>query len=379
MIYLDNAATTYPKPKSVYYAVQNSLKEYYANPGRAGYNTSLKTSEIIFSTREKLADFFNAPSAECVAFTGNCTLAVNIVIKGLLEKGDHVLCSDLEHNCVLRPLEKLKCEGLISYETFNTDLYDKTNTLLDIKSKLRANTKLIICTHSSNVFSVLNPISEIGELCKQRDIYFAVDAAQSAGVIAADMQKMNINFLCLPSHKSLFGIMGAGALITDSSVLPNTLIEGGTGSASLNLLQPDFMPDRLESGTLAVPAIISMGAGIDFINRVGMKNIYSHEKDLILELYNNLKEISNIQMYVDYNRLNLFSPILSFNIKDSDSEKTARLLAEKGLEVRAGIHCAPLAHKKMGTHNCGTVRISPSFFTTKNDINYTISTIKKLA
>ena len=378
MIYLDNSATSYPKPKEVYSSLLTNARAYSANPGRAGYKMSMETAEKIYSVRENLTEFFNAPSSDCVAFTLNCTYAINTVLKGVLNKGDHVLCSDIEHNCVLRPLEKLCSDTGISYDVFKTNIYNDNATLSDIVGKIKPETKLIICNNASNVFGILNPVEKIGKLCKEKGILLAVDGAQSAGVLNIDMQKMNINFLCLPSHKSLLGIMGAGVIITDGTNIDKTLIEGGTGSDSLNSIQPSYMPDKFEAGTLPVLAIESMANGLDFIRNTGIINIYNHERELMLFLNSKLKEIDRLNLYIDYDRLSDFSPILSFNIDGESSENVAFELAKRGICVRAGYHCSALAHKKMGTLDGGTVRISPSFFTTNKDINYTISTIKKL-
>ena len=378
MIYLDNSATSYPKPQKVHSSLISNSRQYSANPGRGGYKMSINTANKIYSVRENLADFFNTHSPDCVAFTLNCTYAINTVLKGILKSGDHVLCSDIEHNCVLRPLEKMRSSVGISYDIFKTDIYNDNATLSDIVGKIKPETKLIICNNASNVFGILNPIQKIGKLCKEKGILFAVDAAQSAGVLRIDMQKMNINFLCIPSHKSLYGIMGAGVLISDGTAIDNTIIEGGTGSDSLSAFQPDYFPDMLESGTLPVLAVESIGDGLNFIRKMGIENIYTHEKELILYLNSKLREMNSLNIYVDYDKLGDFSPIMSFNIKDMSSEDVASELADKGICVRAGYHCSALAHKKMATLNGGTVRISPSFFTTKSEINYTIGTIKKL-
>lgn len=378
MIYLDNSATSFPKPNQVYSSLLKNARKYSANPGRAGYKMSMDTAKRIYEVRENLTEFFGAPSPDCVVFTLNCTYAVNTVLKGVLKEGDHVLCSDIEHNCVLRPLEKMRSVSGISYDIYNTDFYNDNATLSDIVGKIKPETKLIICNNASNVFGVLNPIEKIGKLCKDKGILFAVDAAQSGGVLNINMQKMNINFLCLPSHKSLYGIMGAGVLITDGTTIDTTIIEGGTGSDSLNFSQPTFMPDMFEAGTLPVLAIESIGDGLNFIKNIGIENIYGHEKELILYLDSELRKSDKVNLYVDYDKLSDFSPILSFNIDGVSSEQTAFELAKKGICVRAGYHCSALAHKKMATLNGGTLRISPSFFTTKSDINYTISTVKKL-
>ncbi len=377
MIYLDNSATTFPKPKEVYSSLVTNVRRYSANPGRGGYEMSMDTADKIYSVRENLTDFFNAPSPDCVSFTLNCTYAVNTVLKGILKRGDHVLCSDIEHNCVIRPLEKMRLNADITYDIFKTDIYNENATISDLVGKIKPETKLIICNNSSNVFGFVNPIEKIGKLCKENGIIFVVDAAQSAGVLKIDMRQMHINFLCLPSHKSLYGIMGAGVLISDGLFTLNTIVEGGTGSDSLNYSQPSYLPDMLESGTLAVPAIESIGDGLNFIRKTGLDTIFNHERELILYLYKELSEIDALKLYADYDKLSVFSPILSFNINGMSSEEAAAKLAQKGICVRAGYHCSALAHTKMNTLKDGTVRISPSFFTTKKEINYTISTIKK--
>lgn len=376
MIYLDNSATSYPKPESVYKAMDHTTKYYFANPGRGGYDVSLKTAEKIYEVREKLADFFGAPAAENCMFTYNCTAAINTVIKGILNSGDHVLISDLEHNSVVRPLEKLKRESSIKYDIFKTDIYNSDKTIDNIKSLLKAETKLIICTHASNVIGASLPVEKIGKLCKEKDIYFALDCAQSGGILPLDMKESGVNFLCLAGHKGLFGAMGTGVLISDGSEV-DSLFEGGTGSNSKSLLQPEFMPDKLEAGTANVSGIISIGAGIDFIKKIGREKIKQKEENHILQLNSFFKEEEKIVTYANYEKMFDFAPVISFNIKGAASEEVANFLAQNDIAVRAGLHCSPLAHKKIGTYESGTVRISPSYFTTNSEINYTIRTIKK--
>lgn len=376
MIYLDNSATSYPKPESVYKAMDYTTKYYFANPGRGGYDVSLKTAEKIYEVREKLADFFGAPAAENCMFTYNCTAAINTVIKGILNSGDHVLISDLEHNSVVRPLEKLKRESSIKYDIFKTDIYNSDKTIDNIKSLLKAETKLIICTHASNVIGASLPVEKIGKLCKEKDIYFALDCAQSGGILPLDMKESGVNFLCLAGHKGLFGAMGTGVLISDGSEV-DSLLEGGTGSNSKSLLQPEFMPDKLEAGTANVSGIISIGAGIDFIKKIGREKIKQKEENHILQLNSFFKEEEKIVTYANYEKMFDFAPVISFNIKGAASEEVANFLAQNDIAVRAGLHCSPLAHKKIGTYESGTVRISPSYFTTNSEINYTIRTIKK--
>ena len=377
MIYLDNSATSYPKPKEVYETYKNAIKYYFSNPGRGGYENSLLSAEKIFETREKVAAFFGEENAENVVFTANCTTSINMVLKGLLEPGDHVLTSDMEHNAVMRVLEKLKRESSIKYDKFHVDFYDESNTLCSLKKAICPQTKLVICTHASNVTGVCLPLQEIGEICKRYHIFFAVDAAQSGGILPIDVRKQHIDFLCLAPHKGLLAPMGSGILIGDGALL-RSLIEGGTGSRSADMLQPAFMPDRLESGTANVSGIICIGAGIDYINKQGRESILRHERECVLSLHRALSACDKTVLYADYDKLRQFAPVFSFNIANIPSEEVSQLLAQRHICSRAGLHCAPATHLKIGTIDTGTVRLSPSYFTTNKDINYTISTIKNL-
>ena len=376
MIYLDNSATSYPKPQSVVSEYRKAILSYYSNPGRGGYENALKTQEKVYETRAKLAEFFGCEDERNVVFTMNCTMAVNMVLKGILNEGDHVLVSDVEHNCVIRPLETLKRQSKIKYDTFKVSFYDDAKTLNSIKEKVNESTKLIFCTHASNVLGVALPIEAIGAFCKENNIHFAIDAAQSGGVLPIDMKRCHISFLCLAPHKGLYSPMGLGVLLTDGTPL-KSFAEGGTGSASALLSQPQIMPDKLESGTVNVPAIVALSSGIDYIRKVGREEIYQKEKALMQQLFLALKR-ERCKLYCDFERVRAFSPVLSFNIPNVSSEACAAYLAKNGIYVRAGLHCAALPHRKIGTIEEGTVRISPSFFTTQQEINYAISTIKKL-
>ncbi|MBQ6380107.1 MAG: aminotransferase class V-fold PLP-dependent enzyme [Clostridia bacterium] len=377
MIYLDNSATSYPKPKEVYRCFMNAIKHYFSNPGRGGYDNALLTAEKIFEIREKTAAFFGEDRCENVVFTANCTTAVNTVIKGVLKPGMHVLVSDLEHNAVMRPLEELRRQNKITYDIFSTDFYDDEETLQSIKNAIQPHTKLLFCTHASNVVGAALPIRKIGRLCRQEGILFAVDAAQSAGILPIHKKRDGIDFLCLAPHKGLFAPMGTGVLIGDGRHL-NTLVEGGTGSFSLQRIQPAVMPDRFESGTANVAGIIALGAGLDFIERTGRKTIENADRQHILQLQAAFDSLPQVKTYVNFENLAAFAPVFSFNIGDIPSETVADALSQAGICVRAGLHCAPSAHKKIGTLEQGSVRISPSFFTTNSEINHTISTIKKL-
>lgn len=376
MIYLDNAATTFPKPPIVISAVKNCLKQFSANPGRSGHNISQKASEEIYLSRNKLCDFFGANAPENVVFTPNCTTAINMVLKGVLKPNDHVICSSLEHNAVLRPLNKLSIYG-VDYDIASVFPENPLSTIHSFEALIKSNTKMIICTHASNVNGVVLPIKDLGELAHRYNIKFAVDAAQSAGVLDINMKQMNIDYLCLAPHKGLYAPMGTGVLIANSEI-KNTIIEGGTGSMSKLPLQPDFLPDRLESGTVNLSGIAGMSAGLDFIKSKGIENIYKKEFKLISRLYNAFSKINGIKLYNDLVELGKTAPVLSFNIEGKDCEEVGASLNKMGFAVRTGLHCAPLAHKTIGTGDIGTVRVCPSVFTTDLDIDSFIYSIKML-
>lgn len=379
MIYLDNAATTGIKPQSVVSATYNALKNFSANPGRSGHDLSLKTAEQIYKCREKLAEFFGASNLENVIFTQNCTMSINMVLKGVLQKGDHVIVSSLEHNALMRPLNILKNNDYIDYDIAEVFFDDSEATYRSFERLLKPNTKMIFCTHASNVLGIVLPIKKIGLLCKQRQILFAVDAAQTAGVVPINMAENNIDYLCIAPHKGLYAPMGIGVLICNSKI-NKTIIEGGTGTDSNNMLQPTNMPEQLESGTLNVPGILGVLAGIDFVKRNNPQKLYSHEMRLIQLAYEGLSNINGIEFYVPYPSINLFTPVLSFNIQGLSSDAVAEFLNKDNIAVRAGLHCAPSAHNRIGTSQTGTVRISTAYFNTYQDINAlvrAISLIKK--
>ena len=376
MIYLDNAATSGIKPSGVVNAVTAAMKKYSANPGRSGHTASINTADMVYKTREKAADFFGSSAAENVAFTLNCTHALNCVIKGVLKRGDHVVVSDMEHNAVMRPLEKLKKDGIITWDTAETSADDNV-TAHNFEQLIKDNTRLLICTNASNVFGFVLPIAKIGELCRKKGILFCVDSAQSAGVLPIDMQKQNIDFLCVAPHKGLYAPMGTGILIAEKP-LDNTLLEGGTGSESFNLSQPDTMPERLESGTVNVVGIAGISAGIDFVNSRGIKNIYNHEFCLARQLFEGLKKLPKAVLYNDEIRYMKNAPVISFNISGYGSDNVADILNKRGIAVRPGFHCAPSAHTKMGSADTGTVRVSPGLFNNDRQIAFLLNILKKL-
>lgn len=375
MVYLDNAATTYPKPQSVIKAVDDALKKS-ANPGRSGHSLSQNTAVSVYQVREKLKDMFSAPSVENVIFTLNCTHAINYVLKGLLKSGDRIVTSSFEHNAVMRPLEKLKKQG-VHVDIAEAYPDDKEATVRSFSRLINTNTKLVICTAASNVIGLKMPIKEIGMMCKQFGTSFCVDAAQLAGICDINMKECNIDYLCIAAHKGLYAPMGTGVLITKDNRL-ETIIEGGTGTASIMLDQPNDLPEMLESGTINVPGIIGIGAGIDFVKSKGFDKIYSHEMGLVKRLYKQLKSTPGVKLYTPEPDDN-YAPVLSFNINGLNSVESASKLNSLGFATRAGLHCAPFAHKRIGTIESGTVRICPSVFTSSQDIEKFAAAVRQVS
>lgn len=379
MIYLDNCATTFPKPQIVTESVYSSFRRYGANPGRGGHSAAMESSQKVFEVREKVKDFLNAGEPENVIFTSGCTESLNTVIKGVLDAGDHVVISSLEHNSVVRPLERLKKSGIITYDVAQVFEGDYERTLDSFRKCFNEKTKLVVCTHGSNVFGIRLPVERLSALCHQYGIKLCVDGAQTAGVLPLNVKEDGIDYLCLSGHKGLYGPMGIGVLVINCDQIPKPLKEGGTGSSSLSFEQPDFLPDRFESGTPNLPGICGLGAGVDFIMRKGRENIFRHEMEFISRIYRELEKNSKVVLYTEKPDLKHYVPVLSFNIKGKSSEETAAVLNKKfSIATRAGLHCSPLAHMSWGTENIGTVRICPSVFTSLSSGDFLIKALKKI-
>lgn len=375
MIYFDNAATTYPKPSSVLASAVLAMKKYSFNSGRGGYKESIKAGEMIYSVREKVASMFGF-EPQNVAFTKNCTEALNMAIKGSVKSGDHIIISSLEHNSVSRVAEKLFDDGIIDYDIAKYS-YNDDETVANFENLIKPNTTLVVCMHSSNAFGVTFPVAKIGKMCKLHGIRFVVDGAQGAGVADINAKRDNIDILCAPGHKCLLGAMGTGFIAVRDGLKLSTVEEGGTGSNSMSLKQPDFLPDRLEAGTLNNSGIISLGKGIDYINSYGTEAIYNHEFSLMQHTYKALENINDVALYTPFPEQGKTMPIISFNFGDYSSEKTAAILAKNDICTRAGFHCTPLAHKHFGTTDRGTVRISFGMFNTVRDCDALINVVKK--
>jgi len=376
VIYLDNAATSYPKPDEVYKAVDRGLREYGANPGRSGHKLALKAGRAIYETRELICELFNIDNPMQIIFTSNATDSLNLAIKGILKKGDHVITSGMEHNSIIRPIKTLEEIGVENTIVECTE--DGLIKLDELEKAIKENTKLIAVTHASNVTGTIMPIEKIGELAKSKGILMLVDAAQTAGVYDIDVKKMNIDLLAFPGHKGLMGPQGTGVLYIRDGIELRQMKEGGTGSKSESLFQPEIVPDRYESGTPNTPGIVGMGAGIKFILDTGIQKIRKHEEELTAYMLSELKKIKKVRIYGAKDAKKQ-AAVISLNIGDLDSSEVSYILDQAfNIAVRSGLHCAPLAHKTLGTFEQGTVRFSIGYFNTKKDIDDAISAIIKI-
>ncbi len=379
-IYLDNASTTFPKPESVPKAIYNFLTNVGGNPGRSNHDNALQTNRILVESREAIAQFFNYKSIENVIFTSNITTSLNILINGSLTLGDHVITSSMEHNSVLRPLFNLKNQDLIELDILYANKFGFISAD-DLKNLIKPNTRMIIINHASNVIGSIQPLKEISDICKSNNIFFILDTAQSAGVLNIDFTELNLSALAFTGHKSLFGPQGIGGFIIDDNLNKscNPYILGGTGSLSHSLTQPDFLPDKFESGTLNMPGIVGLMEGIKFIKGEGINTIYNQNKFLRHYLMEKIRNINGVILYDDqYN--NDYTSCISFNITNMDTaELSFTLDSDFGIKNRSGLHCSPLAHKTIGSFPSGTVRLSLSYFNTKEDMDYTINAINKIS
>ncbi len=372
MINFDNSATSFPKPAAVKKAVLTALTRYGGNPGRSGHSLSLKTAEAVYSARSAAADFFGA-EVDNVIFTQNCTHALNTAIKGVAEKGCHIIISNLEHNSVLRPVHALSLTGEYSYSIAEVS-HDDFTTVENFRRLIMPNTKVIVCTLGSNVTGQITPYRRLAELCESHNICFIADGAQACGVIPIKLSD-GINILCTAGHKSLYGPSGTGLLITDGKYAVKPLIEGGTGSTSLEAVQPDFLPDALESGTVNTAGIIGLGAGINFVKKIGINKIYTHEKMLCEKFIYEMKRLKNVVVYRD-ERCKNYLPVVSFNVNGLTANEAAEILSNHGFALRGGLHCSGLAHTSIGTIPDGTVRFSPSVFNTATEVEALVKNIK---
>jgi cysteine desulfurase/selenocysteine lyase len=378
MTYLDNAATSWPKPEAVYQAMDNFMRHTGANPGRSAHQLSIEAGRIVYETREALDMLFGVGDPTRIVFTSNATEALNVVIRGLLYPGDHVITSSMEHNSVMRPLrhmEKLGVEVTVvkcSSEGFLNPY--------DIEQAVGPHTRLVILNHASNVVGTLLPVAEVGQITRRRGVLLMIDAAQTMGCYPIDVEEMHIDLLAFSGHKGLYGPQGTGGLYIrkgiESSIEP--LKYGGTGSRSEHEYQPDFLPDKYESGTPNTVGLAGLGAGVRFVLEHGVTEIQKREWALTESLTDGLKNISGVTIYGDSDPRKRVA-VVSFNISGlTPSEVAMQLEEDCEIMCRPGLHCAPSTHKTLGTFPQGTVRLSPGYFTSDDDIEGTLKAVRRI-
>ncbi len=377
MIYLDNAATTYPKPPAVLAAMVRGLEKYGGNPGRGGHRLSLAAAEEIWACREAAASLFGFDRPERVVMTQNCTMGLNMALKGLLATGGHAVCSDVEHNAVMRPLHALSVSGMASFDTVETVVGDDEKTVENFSKAITPDTTVLCCTACSNVTGQGLPIRALGALARERNLAFVVDGAQAAGLLPLDMKRDNVDFLCLPGHKGLYGPMGTGLLLCSDRYPLATWMEGGTGSRSLSFYPPEELPDRLECGTLNVPGICGLRAGMEWVEKRGVVRLHERERQVMEPLAAALAATSGVTIHsAPLHASN--APLVTFTVDGVSSERVADALAAEDVAVRAGYHCAPTAHAKCDTLDDGAVRLSPSAFTDGRQIEAFLKIFDKI-
>jgi cysteine desulfurase family protein len=381
-IYLDNAATSWPKPETVYQAVDDFNRKLGASPGRGSHSRTLKAGMLLLSTREALGQLFNVADCSRIVFTANATESVNLALKGVLKPGDHVIISSMEHNAVARPLHALASSGVS--RTIVPCAPDGSLDPRDIENAIQANTRLICLLHASNLTGTIMPVAEVGAIAHRHGILFLVDAAQTAGILPIDVVQQQIDLLAFTGHKGLFGPQGTGGLYIRpglDDVRP--LKEGGTGSLSERLDQPDFLPDRYESGTPNTPGIAGLGAGVRFVMETGREQIRRHEQELTRMLLDGLCEVGAahggaVTVYGPRDSSRRLA-VVSFNIEGMDCGEVSLALDQDGIITRSGMHCAPLAHNTIGTGRRGACRFSPGFFNTPGEIEQAVRAVHSVA
>lgn len=368
MIYLDNGATTLLKPKSVSRASAYAIR-HYASPGRGGYRAAMEAAEEVYNCRELAAKLFDTQPDQ-IAFTLNATHGLNVAIKSLIGPGDRVVVSGFEHNAVMRPLVAIGADVVIA----GRRLFDPDGAVEEFSEAITPETKAVICNHVSNVFGYILPVEKIAEICKEREIPFILDASQSAGCMEISQRDLGAAFIAMPGHKGLYGPQGTGILVCGQ--LGKTLLEGGTGSQSELLTMPEFLPDRQEAGTHNVTGICGLAKGLEFVLAQGPVHILRHEQRLIEKAVEGLADMPYVHCYAGNSCTQ--AGVLSFNVEGMDCEEVGQYLAQHDIAVRAGLHCAPVAHESAGTDKTGTVRVSVGAFNSKRDIAVFLGKMKKL-
>lgn len=375
-IYCDQAATSFPKPKVVVEAISSFLTNTSGSPGRSAHGYAIEAGRAVFEARETVTDFFNCPSSEQVIFTANVTESLNLVLSGLLQPGDHVVTTSMEHNSVMRPLQYLKESGNVDFTVVFCDDQGRLAPE-NIQKALRPETRLVVVNHASNVTGTILPIEAVGEI--KGNAFFLIDTAQSAGVIPIDMQKAKVDFLAFTGHKSLLGPTGIGGLCLSKDIRLNPLKRGGTGSRSESWVHPDFLPDRYESGTPNSLGIVGLNAGIRFIQDLGLERIRAHELRLIRQMTEGLSAIKGVKIYGP-RAADEKTGIVSLNIEGKSPSEVCLILDRKyGIMTRGGLHCAPIAHKTIGTFPNGTVRLSLGYFNTMEEVDQVIRAIYEIS
>lgn len=374
-IYFDNAATSSPKPPEVLERVSAALTEFNANPGRSGHSAALSAAREVLSARERLASLMNAGEETNIAFAFNCTDALNLAIKGALRYGDHVITTQLEHNSVLRPINALAARGRISLSIVSPRA-DGFVDPEDIRASIRKNTRLIAVTHASNVTGAIQPVAAIGELARREGILYLIDGAQAIGATPVNVRALSCDLYAFPGHKSLLGPMGTGGLYIRPGVVLRTLREGGTGTDSESMLQPDERPERYESGTLNLPGIAGLGAGCAFVAK-RVSAIMSHERELTGALYEGLSAIRGAEIYSPREEA-ARAGMVSFNLPGMTSSDVADRLGRMGIAVRGGLHCAPGAHRFLGTLRRGAVRASVGYANTFEEVDAFLNAVNAI-
>lgn len=373
MIYLDSAATTFQKPKAVGAAMQTALATM-SSPGRGGHPAAMRAAEAAFQCRSELAELFHLENPEQVVFTSNATHALNIAIKSLVPPGGRAVVSGYEHNAVTRPLTALGARVAVA----KAPLFDPGAATAAFDRLVVPGTSAVICNHVSNVFGFIQPVEEIAAICRTRRVPFIIDASQSAGVLPLDMARLGAAFIAMPGHKGLYGPQGTGVLLCGEGTAVHTLLEGGTGSLSIQQEMPDFLPDRLEAGTHNVPGIAGLLAGVRYVRRRGLDAICDRERRLALLAAEGLRAtVPGVRVFAQPG-LREQAGVLSIVPEKKDVESVGDALAERGIAVRTGLHCAPLAHRSAGTLDTGTVRLSFSDFNTPEEVYHCLAALRDI-
>jgi cysteine desulfurase family protein len=378
VVYLDNAATSFPKPPEVAAAIGHWLGRVGGSPGRSGHRLSTESARMVFETREAVASLLGVASSRQVVFTKNATEALNLALSGFLRRGDRVVTTSVEHNSVMRPLRALAAGGAIELSVVPCGP-DSRLEVGKVAAALTPGTRLLVATHASNVTGVLMPLTELGALCRERGVRFLVDAAQTAGAVPLDMAGQGIDLLAFTGHKSLLGPPGTGGLCVAEDLLLEPLLRGGTGSNSEQEAQPETMPDRLEAGTQNTAGLAGLKAGVEFILRTGVGVIREREEAVTGRLLDGVRRIPGVTLHGP-GEPELMAPVISLNLAGLAPSEAGFLLDEGyGILCRVGLQCAPSAHRTIGTFPGGTVRLSPGFFTTEEDVEAALAAIRALA